>query len=98
MHVDELRIAFARTGRYAVKDKLLRSRYFQKGQIFQRRSDEDQIVVLGIIEREQAAALHAYLPMENCKQMIEFMHRQDFAHPGVVVEDGAAVGVFTDVV
>src|SRR5436309_12781879 len=55
--------------------------------MFRRRANEDEIVVLGVIERKQATALDANLLMKFCENSIESVHRQHFADSGVMIRD-----------
>ena len=93
MDVDDFRIAFAGAGFDAVKDEFLRAGNFEQSEIFQRRADENQIVVLGIVEREQAATLDAQVAMESVEERVEFVDGDDFADAGVVIEDRAVAAV-----
>ena len=59
----------------------------QQGEILRRRTHENQIVVLNVVEREQAPALHANAPVKQSKHLIEGMNGQYFAHAGIVIKD-----------
>ena len=71
----------------ALKHELVRAGNIQQAQVFGRRSDKDQIIVLRVIEREQASALHPNLLMQLGENLIEIINRQDLTHSGVMVED-----------
>src|SRR2546426_4244134 len=87
VQIDDRKIPSSRTRIKALKNKLLRAGYIAQRQIFRRRADKNQIVVLGIIQREQAPTLDPYLPVQRCENAIKIMHRQHFSHSGVMVEN-----------
>ena len=77
----------------ALKDEFPRSRNIQQRQIFRGRTDENQIVVLGVVQREQCSALHSQLPIEENEDAVKLMDRQHFSHARVMIEDqGSRVG------
>src|SRR6266480_1643701 len=87
VQIDDRKIPSSRTRIKALKNKLLRAGYIAQRQIFRRRADKNQIVVLGIVQREQAPALDPYLPVQRGEYPIEIMYRQHLSHPGVVIEN-----------
>src|SRR5439155_24688399 len=87
VQIDNRKIPSSRTRIKALKNKLLRAGYIAQRQIFRRRADKNQIVVLGIIQREQAPTLDPYLPVQRCQNAIKIMHRQHLSHPSVVIEN-----------
>src|ERR1700721_3070603 len=93
VEVEDGQVSLARPGIETVKDKFLGSRDIEQTQIFGGRADENQVVVLGVIQREQGAAFDANGTIEKIEDPIELVDRQDLSHPGVVVEnEGALVG------
>src|SRR5436853_925728 len=87
VQIDDRKIPSSRTRIKALKDKLLRAGYIAQRQIFRWRADKNQIVVLGIIQREQATTLDPYLPVQRGEYPIEIMYRQHLSHSGVMVEN-----------
>src|ERR1700730_1143441 len=61
--------------------------YVQKGEIFRRRTDEDQIVVLRVIQGKEAAALDANLLLQLPESIVEGVHSQNFTYARVVIQD-----------
>ena len=59
MHVEDREIPFARAGIETLEDKFLGAGNVEQREIFGGRSDENQIVILCVVEREQCAALDA---------------------------------------
>src|SRR6266550_4918458 len=87
VQIDDRKIPSSRTRIKPLKNKLLRAGYIAQRQIFRRRADKNQIVVLGIIQREQATTLDPYLPVQRGEYPIEIMYRQHLSHSGVMVEN-----------
>src|SRR5436853_5653138 len=87
VQIDDRKIPSSRTRIKALKNKLLRAGYIAQRQIFRRRADKNQIVVLGIVQREQATTLDPYLPVQRGEYPIEIMYRQHLSHSGVMVEN-----------
>ena len=46
-----------------------------------------EVVVLGVVEREQTSALDPYFLVEEMKDAIEFVDGEHFADSGVVIEN-----------
>src|SRR2546425_7412738 len=88
MHVHNLQIAFAPAGNHALKNKLLRTWNLQKSEVFRWRADKNQVVVLGVVEGEEAAAFYANPMMEKAEDVIEFVNRQDLTHARVMIQNG----------
>src|SRR5881409_1183994 len=87
VQVDDRKIPSSRTRIKPLKNKLLRAGYIAQRQIFRRRADKNEIVVLGIVQREQATTLDPYLPVQRGEYPIEIMYRQHLSHSGVMVEN-----------
>src|SRR6266478_3426971 len=85
MNTDDRQIALARPGTNPLKDKLLGARNLEQGEVFRRRTNENQVIVFRVVEGEQAPALHTKAPVKGCKSVIETVHGQDFTDTGVVV-------------
>src|SRR5207248_11318359 len=90
VQVDDRKIPSSRTRIKPLKNKLLRAGYIAQRQIFRRRADKNQIVVLGTVQREQATTLDPNLPAQRCEYPIEIMYRQHFSHSGLMVETQVA--------
>lgn len=88
--IDDREIALARAGIDAIENKLLCAGNFAEVQILGGGADEDDVVVLGIVEREEAATLDAKLAVERTDDQIEIVDGQDFADAGVVIPNGVA--------
>src|SRR5881296_267696 len=87
VQVDDRKIPSSRTRIKPLKNKLLRAGYIAQRQIFRRRADKNQIVVLGIVQREQATTLDPYLPMQRAEYPIKIVHRQHLSHSSVVIKN-----------
>src|SRR5260370_14972707 len=90
MKIDDLHSARAGPGNDLFEGEFLSGRQLQEGQIFRRRANEDEVVVLGVIQRKQATALDTNLLMKFAENAIESVNGQDFADPGVVIQDHRA--------
>src|SRR5260370_18122087 len=55
------------------------------------RTDEDQVIAVGLVQRKEAAALYANLPMQQSENTIECVDGQDFTHASVVVQNKATL-------
>src|ERR1035441_9126790 len=93
MHVDYGEIALTRTGIEPPEDEFPGSRNIEQGEILGGRSNEDQIIILGVVEREQRAALDANGAIEQVENAIQLVDGQHFPHASVVIEnEGARIG------
>ena len=54
------------------KNELLSAGNLEQGEILRGRTDENQIVVLGVVERKQGAALHSDLAVEESEDAVQF--------------------------
>ena len=98
MNVDDREISLARAGVEALEDEIPRSGDVEQGEILGRRTDEDQIIVLGVVQGEKRAALDPQGTVEHFEDMVELVDGEDFSHAGVVIEDeGALVGAGVEV-
>src|SRR5260370_2060253 len=75
--------AFARTRIHAAENELLRSGNFQQGEILEGRTDEDQVIVLGVVHRKEAPALYQNLPMQQSQNTIHLLHAHASTHATV---------------
>ncbi len=85
--VENGEVAFAGTFGYALEDEFAGSRNFQQVEIFGRRTDENQVGILGVIEGEETAAFHAKIAAQKAEDLIEAVDGDDFADAGVVIPD-----------
>src|SRR5690349_3160636 len=96
MNVGDREVSLARTARNALKRELTSAGQLRKLQVLRRGTDEDQVVIVGIIEGEEAASFDAQVMVQVTEDLIEFVDRQYFAHPSVVVPNlrfGIARGI-----
>ncbi len=91
MNIDDFGVAAANADGDLAKDEFLGAGNVEQGEIFGRRADEDEVVVLGVVERKQAAAFYANFLVEKIEDAIEFVDGEDFADAGVVIEDRLAL-------
>ncbi len=70
-----------------LEHEILRAREFQEREVFGRRTDENEIVVFGIVQGEQASSLDANLLAQLPKDLIQSVHGDHFSDSRVVVED-----------
>src|SRR5713101_1492541 len=87
MDVKDSQVAFARTIGQPLEYKFMRAGYFSQREVFRWRTYEDQVVVLGIIEREQAPALDANPALEQAKDMVQVADCQHLSYPCVMIQD-----------
>ena len=71
----------------ALKNKLVSAGDVPQAQVFCRRANKDQIIVLRVVEREQASALDPYLTVQLGKNLVKVVNREYFSHAGVMVEN-----------
>ena len=86
IQIDDLNLPGARPRSDLLKDKSPGARNFQEREIFRRRSDENQIVVLRVVERKKTSALDADLLLKFPKYAVQSMHGQHFPDPGIVIQ------------
>ena len=63
---------------------------FQEGEVLRRRTNEDEIVVFGIVEGKQASAFDTNWLMKTGQDVIQGMNCEHFADSGVVIQDYSA--------
>src|ERR1700682_2798029 len=90
MKIDDLHGAGARSRGELFEDEFLGVGEFQEREVLRRRTDEDEIVVFGIIEGKQASALDTNWLMKTGQDVIQGMHREHFADSRVVIQDYSA--------
>src|SRR5215475_13808125 len=90
MGVADGEITLARTGIETLKYELASSWNIQQGEVFRGRPDEDQVIILGIVEREQSSPLHAQRTIQQVEDVVELVNGQNLPHAGVVVEHKCA--------
>src|SRR5215467_301465 len=83
-------ITLARTGIETLKYELAGSWNIEQGEVFRGRSDEDQVIILGIVEREKSPPLHAQRTIQQVEDAVELVNGQNLPNSGVVVEDKSA--------
>ena len=96
MNVEDGEVSLARAGIETLKHKFLSAGDVEQGEVFRGRSDENQIVILGVVEREQGAALHANGTIEKVENMVQLVDGQHLSHAGVVVKNKCARGRMKD--
>jgi len=87
MPVDDGQLAFVRGGGNPLKSEFLSGGEIEQGEILSGRADEDQVVVLGIVEREQPSAFDMKGAPHQAEGAVQSVHREHLAHAGVVIED-----------
>ncbi len=87
MLVDDGKIALAVAGSDPLKYKFLCVGNVEQRKILRRGAHKDQIIILHVVEREQAATLHQDIPSQCAERLIERVDGQHLAHPGVMVVD-----------
>src|ERR1051325_2679351 len=90
MRVDDFHSAHAATRSDLFEDEFLSIWQLQKGQVFRRRANENEIVVLGIVQGKQTTALDANLLMKFSENTIESVNGQHFADSRVMIKDRRA--------
>ena len=86
MDIDNFRISLADSRRHCFEDELLRARNLEECQILRRRPHENEVVVLGIVEREEAATLDADFLVKQIKGVVQAVNRQHFTDACIVVK------------
>src|SRR5580698_1002212 len=93
MNVDHRQVALAWSRRKTLEDEFAGAGNIEQGQILRGRTDEDQVVVLGVIKRKESTALDSQRAVEKRKDAVELVDCKHLAHARVVVEDKcAAIG------
>src|SRR5215469_14497316 len=87
MHVEDAQVSLTGTRFYSFEDELARPWQLQQGEIFRRRPHKNEIVILGVVKRKQAAPLHSNFAMHRAKYPVKFMNGQHLAHSCVVVKN-----------
>src|SRR5947209_18392094 len=90
MRVDDFHRAHAATRSDLFEDEFLRIWQLQEGQVFRRRPNENEVVVLGIVQGKQTTALDANLLMKLSENTIESVNGQHFTDPRVMIQDRRA--------
>src|ERR1700758_1790844 len=90
MNIDDGKISLARTGLEPLENELARPRNVEQCQVLRWRPDEDEVIVLGIIQREQRPALHAHRTVQEEEHTIELMDGQHFSNARVMIENEGA--------
>src|ERR1700694_4463516 len=87
MNIDDFHVAGAWTRGNLLEDKFLSTRNVQERQVFRRRTDKNQVVVLGIVQREEAATLYANALVKRGEDGVQLVDCQHFTYPCVVIQD-----------
>ena len=90
MDIHDGQITLVRSGLDSRKNEFLAAWKVQQSTVLRGGSHEDEIVIPGIVQREKTAALHQDGMLQQVKDLVEFMHRENFAHARVVVQNEAA--------
>src|SRR5258707_12354414 len=90
MEINDLHGASAGHRSDLFEDECLGGGQLQNGEIFGRRANEDEIVVFGVVQGKQAAALDANLLAKSSENAIEGVHRKHFTDSGVMIQDHRA--------
>src|SRR5260370_18545092 len=86
VHVGDFHGPFGNAGSNSLKDETLSVRNLEEGQILNRRTDENEIVILGIVQREKAPAFNANALVKLRKDVVQSMDGEHFADPCVVIQ------------
>src|SRR5713226_5347857 len=87
MNVDHRQVASSGSGRNPLEHELTCAGNVQQCQVLSRGAHENQVVILRIIQREEAPALHADFMMQLTEHMIQVIYGQHFADASVVIQD-----------
>src|ERR1700682_4390571 len=87
MSIDDFHVAGAWTRGNLLENKFLGTRNVQERQVFRRRTDKNQVVVLGIVQREEAATLYANALVKRGEDGVQLVDCQDFTYACVVIQD-----------
>jgi hypothetical protein len=85
--VDNGMVALAGAGSKLLENEFLSAGNLQKRKILHGRTNENQIVILGVVQRKETSSFDADAAAEQAEDAIELMDCQDFANAGVVVEN-----------
>src|SRR5258705_10109295 len=95
MHVENCKVTFAGARIQPLKNKFMSARYFPQGQVFRGRTHKNQVIVLRIIQSEEAASFNAYATIEFnayatielAKKMVQVANGQHLSDPGVMIHN-----------
>jgi hypothetical protein len=90
MEIDDFGVAAAITVADLAEDEFLGAGDVEEGEIFRGRADEDEVIVFGVVEGEEAATFYAEFLVKEVEDTVEFVDGEDFADAGVVIEDELA--------
>src|ERR1700722_238830 len=90
MNVEYGKISFARSSVEAAENEFLSSGNIPQSEILRGRADENQVVVLGVVERKQGSALHAQRAIKQFEDVVELMDGEHFAYAGVMIKNKSA--------
>src|SRR5216683_1827161 len=87
VHVGDFHGPFGNAGSDLLEDEALSVGNLEENQVFYRRTDENEIVIFGIVQREQATAFDANTLVKLRKDVVQSMDGENFADSGVVIQD-----------
>ena len=87
MNVKDPQISSPGAGGDPLKNEFMGVGNVEQSEVLGRRSHENQIIVLCIVEREQASAFHPNLLVQLPEDMVKVIDRQHLADAGVVIEN-----------
>src|SRR5258708_40064571 len=87
MNIDDFHVAGAWTRGNLLENKFLSTRNVQEREVFRRRADKNQVVVLGIVQREEAATLYANELVKRGEDGVQLVDCQHFTYACVVIQD-----------
>jgi hypothetical protein len=87
MDVEYGQVSLAGTIGHALEDEFVGAGNFQQVEIFRRRADENQVGILGVIEGEETATLHAEIAVQKAEHLIKAVDGNHFADAGVMIPD-----------
>src|SRR5579864_7348946 len=98
MQVDDRQVPFSRPRIDSQEHERLSSGNVEQGKILRGRANENQVVILGIVERKKCAALHPDGTIQQRENMVKLVNGQHLSHAGVVIHDErSAVGGWIEV-
>src|SRR6266436_7250069 len=87
VHVGDFHGSFGNARWDSLEDEALSVWNLEENQVFYRRTDENEIVIFGIVQREQATAFDANTLAKLRKDVVQSMDGENFADSGVVIQD-----------
>ncbi len=90
MHILYGQISLARSGIQPLENKLARSGQIDQAEILRRRTHENQIIVLGVVQRKQRTTLDSKRTVEQVEDMVQLVDRENFSYTRVVIKDECA--------